>query len=179
MNSYTLKPSIGFLCVSFRPLSSPSVTIVTNVTQLSATPRSSWREKLDPFSDDEDELRDGQKAHRCWCYWCSSIPSKMRLAITVEPWPVHWSHFRCNNGIRRTFRNHGRSKPHRKQTSIWLIPNISPLQTILPVSQPAYQLSPLSELTSQSTLPLQILVLTRHTNTHLTPIRWALRRDFI
>jgi len=48
-------------------------------------PRSSWREKLDPFSDDEAELRDGQKAHRCWCYWCSSIPSKMRLAITVGP----------------------------------------------------------------------------------------------
>lgn len=135
--------------------------------------RSSWREKLDPFSDDEAELRDEQtglidgatdivrsRPKRDLSYQSSRSGTSYRDPFADPIFDATAEAFDSSD----LYRDHGRhressggSEPHRRQTSIRLISNISPLKTILPVSQLAHQLSPLSEQASQSTLPLQTL----------------------
>jgi len=142
----------------------------------SGVSRSSWREKLDPFSDDEAELRDEQmgligagptrsRPRRDLSYQSSRSGTSYRDPFADPIFDATAEAFDSSD----LYRDHGhdtnhhrhessggteRSEPPRKQTSIRLI---SPLQTILPVSQPVHQLSPLAEQASQSTLPLQTL----------------------
>ncbi|CAA7266976.1 unnamed protein product [Cyclocybe aegerita] len=128
-----------------------------------------WREKADPFSDGASLIRDEETGFIGAAMGASTRPHGQREASFTSSKSGRSYRDPFSDPIeeeRRIFDE--AAEPYRDQDqtsddeldpsrpSIRAVPTLPPLKTVLPLSQQAgHPLSPLSEHTSQSTLPLQ------------------------